>query len=357
MKIGANTTFWLNTDQNTSTGYQIWGFAGGAEYNVNIGADGKLALYSGAAGQTLVSSAIDYSLSADGTALEFAVPSALLPAGAPHALNAYIDVNDQVFLSRDYASVPYKVAETVVTPPPVVGTLTLDGSLADWSAANRLDTPADGVAGYEVYGQYTGNDFVFALKTNGTKIGTNTTFWLNTDQNTSTGYQICGFAGGAEYNVNIGADGKLALDSGAAGQTLVSTAIDYSLSADGTVLEFAVPSALLTGAPHALTTYVDVNDQVFLSNNYAGVSYKVAETVVTPPPVVGTLTLDGSLADWTAADRLTVTGTTAAGYELYSGLGQFPRRRGGGWVRQIALTSFLPGAVVIDFPDDLCAAA
>jgi hypothetical protein len=42
---------------------------------------------------------------------------------------------------------------------------------------------------------------------------------------------------------------------------------------------------------------------------------------------------------------------------LSKGLGQFPRRRGGGWVRQIALTSFLPGAVVIDFPDDLCAAA
>ena len=30
------------------------------------------------------------------------------------------------------------------------GTVTLDGSLADWSAANRLDTAADGVAGYEV---------------------------------------------------------------------------------------------------------------------------------------------------------------------------------------------------------------
>ena len=42
---------------------------------------------------------------------------------------------------------------------------------------------------------------------------------------------------------------------------------------------------------------------------------------------------------------------------VVDGLGQFPRRRGGGWVRQIALTSFLPGAVVIDFPDDLCAAA
>jgi transposase len=42
---------------------------------------------------------------------------------------------------------------------------------------------------------------------------------------------------------------------------------------------------------------------------------------------------------------------------IFDGLGQFPRRRGGGWVRQIALASFLPGAVVIDFPDDLCAAA
>ena len=92
-----------------------------------------------------------------------------------------------------------------------------------------------GVTGYEVYGQYTGNAFVFALRAPaGVKIGANTTSWLNTDQNTSTGYQIWGWAGGAEYNVNIGADGKLALYSGAAGETLVSSAIDYSLSADGT---------------------------------------------------------------------------------------------------------------------------
>ena len=254
MKIGANTTFWLNTDQNTSTGYQIWGFAGGAEYNVNIGADGKLALYSGAAGQTLVSAAIDYSLSADGTVLEFAVPSALL-AGAPHALTTYIDVNDQVFLSKNYASVPYKVAEAVAPPPPTVhGAVTLDGSLADWSAANRLDTAADGVAGYEVYGQYAGGDFVFALKApTGVKIGANTTFWLNTDQNTSTGYQIWGFAGGAEYNVNIGADGKRRSTPAPPARSLVSAAIDYRLSADGTTLEFAVPSALLEGPPAALT--------------------------------------------------------------------------------------------------------
>ena len=42
---------------------------------------------------------------------------------------------------------------------------------------------------------------------------------------------------------------------------------------------------------------------------------------------------------------------------IAEGLGQFPRRRGGGWVRQIALTSFHLGAAVVDFPDELCAAA
>ena len=125
--------------------------------------------------------------------------------------------------------------------------------------------------------------FVVALKAP-TAIGANTTVWINADAESSTGYLIWGFAGGAEYFVNVDADGKLALYSGAAGQTLVSAAIDYSLSADGTTLEFAVPSSLLAGAPHALTTYIDVNDQVFLSNNYAGVSYKVAETVVDAAP-------------------------------------------------------------------------
>ena len=141
MKIGANTTFWLNTDQNTSTGYQIWGFAGGAEYNVNIDADGKLALYSGAAGQTLVSSAIDYSLSADRTALAFAVPSALLPAGAPHALNAYSDVNDQIFLP---GTTPRYLQgrRNRRDPSPRRGTLTLDGSLNDWTGGRTASTTA-----------------------------------------------------------------------------------------------------------------------------------------------------------------------------------------------------------------------
>ena len=286
-KIGAGTTFWLNTDQNTGTGYQIFGFAGGAEYNVNIGSDGKAALYTGAAGEVLVSDTIDYKLSNDGTILELAISSSLL-SGAPRSAGLYLDVNDQVFLSNSYANVEYKVAEAVTPPPPAVyGAVTIDGDLADWTAATRLDKPSDGVAGYEVHGQVAGGAFVFALKTDGAKIGPGTTFWLNTDQNAGTGYQIWGFAGGAEYNVNIGPDGKLALYKDGAGQTLVDANIDYRIGADGTTLEFAVPISRLDGAPRVANVLLDVNDQVFLSNDYANTYYRVAEPVTVPDAVAG----------------------------------------------------------------------
>ena len=51
LAIGANTTVWFNTDLNAATGYQIFGSLGGAEYNLNIKADGTAALYTGAAGR------------------------------------------------------------------------------------------------------------------------------------------------------------------------------------------------------------------------------------------------------------------------------------------------------------------
>lgn len=83
--------------------------------------------------------------------------------------------------------------------------------------------------------------FVFALKS-AVAIGQNTTFWLNTDANVATGHQIFGFAGGAEFNVNIGADGVARLYSGADGQTLVGQ-IDHKVAPDGMSMEFAVPAA------------------------------------------------------------------------------------------------------------------
>ncbi len=171
-------------------------------------------------------------------------------------------------------------------------TITLDGSLAEWSPATRLDTPGNGALGYALYGSYQGDAFVLAIQAPaGVAIGANTTLWFNTDLNTATGHQIWGWAGGAEYNINFGPDGRPALYTGADGQTLVSDALQYAFSADGTVLEIALPSALIGGARRA-ELYADVNNSVFLPSQYALGGYRIGENSapsITLTPVVSTL--------------------------------------------------------------------
>ncbi|MGE5946085.1 MAG: hypothetical protein ACM35F_05265, partial [Betaproteobacteria bacterium] len=104
-----NTTLWFNTDLNTATGHQIWGWAGGAEYNINFGPDGRPALYTGADGQTLVSDALQFAASADGTIVEIALPSALV--GNARSANVLVDVNNTTFLPNNYGSGGYRIEE------------------------------------------------------------------------------------------------------------------------------------------------------------------------------------------------------------------------------------------------------
>ncbi len=315
--IGAGTTVWLNTDQSKATGYQIWGWAGGAEYNVSFDGAGLPKLFRGAEGQTLVNGTIDYGRSADGKLVEFAVPVSSL-AGAPQAVDVLADVNEQTYLPNDYDAYTLTVAAPQAGPTPVVGNVTLDGSLADWTAADRLELPGSSVAGYELYGKFTGDSYVFALKADAGQIGAGTTFWLNTDQNKATGHQIWGWAGGAEYNVNF--TNKPNLYTGGEGQTLVSNALQYSYSADKGIVEFAVSAAQLAGTK-ALDVLVDVNDSVYLPTDYSSYTYSVAAPVAPgPAPVVGDKTLDGNLADWTAADRVDLPGFQVPGYEVYGKL-------------------------------------
>lgn len=160
---------------------------------------------------------------------------------------------------------------------PVVGTVTLDGDLADWSAAQRIDKSL-GQPGYEVYGKASGDSFVFALKAP-TAIGANTTAWLNTDQNAATGFQVFGFAGGAEYNVNFDASGTPQLYTGGAGQTAVAGAtVSFGKSADGTIVEFAVQKSAIGTTGGAINTLWDVNDVSFLPTSYSATQYEVLDT-------------------------------------------------------------------------------
>jgi hypothetical protein len=313
--IGNGSTIWIDADQNSNTGFQVFGFTGGAEYNIHIGADGKANLYSGDEGQTFVS-ALDYALSADGKNLEVAVAGTALGNTSPTAINVLADVNNSVYLPGDYNRFKYTVAQTPTSPRTTYGNITLDGNLNDWTAANRLDVlPGSGQTGYQVYGKNTVDGYAFAIQS-AVSIGVNTTIWLDTDQNKSTGFQIFGSFGGAERNINIAADGNAYLYSGGAGQVFI-TKLDSKISLDGKTLEVAIGKDQLA-AGNGLNVLADINDSVFLPGDYNTAPYRVSSSTTGISNVFGNITLDGSLADWTTVDRLDyLPGTAQTGYQVF----------------------------------------
>src|SRR3712207_4217471 len=167
----------------------------------------------------------------------------------------------------------------------VVGSITLDGSLTDWAANDQIDKILS-VGGYDIYAKATGASYVFAVKAP-VAIGANTTMWLNTDRNASTGYKIWGFAGGAEYNINFDASGVPRLYTGADGQTQVSGAsVVFGYSGDRTIVEFAVSTDAI-GPSRAINTLWDINNNTFLPTDYSLAQYEVMNRTA------GSITLDG----------------------------------------------------------------
>ena len=78
--------------------------------------------------------------------MELAVSGASI--GNTTSLYVYADVNNSVYVPSAYANYNYTVAApTGPLPPVAVGTTTLDGSLTEWTAADRIDASL-GLAGY-----------------------------------------------------------------------------------------------------------------------------------------------------------------------------------------------------------------
>ena len=118
--VGPTTTIWLNTDLNAATGYNVFGFGGGAKYNVEINADGTASLYQDSAGQTaptLVLSNISIAYSADKTQVELAIP--LTSIGNPsNPIDVTYDVNNSTFGPISYTNQPYVAPNADVTRTP-----------------------------------------------------------------------------------------------------------------------------------------------------------------------------------------------------------------------------------------------
>ncbi|MBI4870195.1 MAG: cadherin [Candidatus Riflebacteria bacterium] len=105
---GARVTIWLNTDQDASTGYRIWGSAGGAEYNVDFAVGSDPTLYKGAAGESVVAGPLECGVGTG--AVELAVPVSSL-YGTPKAINILVDIGGKLYLPSDFSQTQYAIAE------------------------------------------------------------------------------------------------------------------------------------------------------------------------------------------------------------------------------------------------------
>jgi len=279
--IGANTYIYLNTDQNSSTGYSPWaGSNVGAEYVVIFQTtSGVLQPYLYAAtsagiGTTPLNGGapLNWAPSAadGGKSVEIAIPQSLLtPTGgaAPHSINFEALINNSVGLPTYFGSVPEYTITDPTTPPVAlkVGNITLDGNIADWPSAPLVQTAANTVAGYNIYGQLVsdptlGNTYVIGISSTSATdpvIGANTYIYLNTDQNSATGFSPwAGSNVGAEYVVVFQITAGVlqpylyAATSAGIGTTPLNGGqpLNWAPSAadGGKSVEIAIPQALLT---------------------------------------------------------------------------------------------------------------
>ncbi len=274
--IGTSSTFWLNTDQDATTGYLIWGFASGAEYNINIATDGKPYLYTGADGETQVAGPLDHVITSDGASgsiIEINLPETLINSPLNEGINMLVDVNNSTFLPTSYW--PHNNNYIIHKAPlSQQGKIQIDGDKSDWNNSDRLDLGShNSVNDAELYGRYEDGKYKILLHHFTQDIGTNTTIWLNTDQDASTGHQLWGFAGGAEFNINIYSNGKPYLYTGNASQVYVAGPLNYAKVSDnsgGSILELEVPESLI-GTPNGegINLLVDVNDNIFMPRSYS----------------------------------------------------------------------------------------
>jgi serralysin len=172
----------------------------------------------------------------------------------------------------------------------------IDGNLSEWSLAYQIDTPGNFVPGYTLYGTADAANYYIAVQATNSAdpmIGAGTVFWLNTDQNTATGYSPFDNIG-ADYNVLFIAnpDGSSSpyLYTGAAGQNLVSlTPLTYTLSPDGESLELAIPRSLVTPASGPAPTSINIAAEISNGSGspglpiFAPADYNSPEYTITDP--------------------------------------------------------------------------
>ena len=176
--------------------------------------------------------------------------------------------------------------------------ITLDGQFTDWPAADSIMTSGNTVAGYQVYGAFLndatlGNTYVLGIDATAATdqvIAANTFIYLNTDQNTATGYDPFGDPVGAEYEVQFALDSNNVLQpylysvTSAGVATLLNggAPLNYGISSNGESVELAIPQALLTPAGGAAPTSISFatlinNGAAALPSDFTEAQYTITD--------------------------------------------------------------------------------
>ena len=330
--IGAGTVIYLNTDQSNTSGFSPFGGVNtvGAEYEVQFALDPttnqlQAYLYSvtSAGVATQVSATpLSSGISVNGEGVELAIPQSMLtPSGggaAPTAINFDALINNAIGLPTTFSSsVPeYIIPDPSVAPPApqtIANLITLDGQFSDWPAADMIMRPGNTVAGYQVFGALLsdstlGNTYVIGIDATpvaGTPdpvIGAGTTIYLNTDQNTATGFSPFGGVNtvGADYEVQFAYGSNATLQPYLYQITPAATAgvaptltllnggapLEYGLSSDGESVEVAIPQSLLT--PTGGTAPKSINFDVLINNGSAALPSDFTDTqyTITDPSTI-----------------------------------------------------------------------
>lgn len=118
--INPGTTIWLDTDMDATTGYLLWGWAIGAEYKIEFLSTGEMILYDvaneiGTADSDTfgigiaVGNLLEFAQSSDLATLEIKIPLTYF-SQIPKLINVMADINDQIYLPRDYTLPPYTIS-------------------------------------------------------------------------------------------------------------------------------------------------------------------------------------------------------------------------------------------------------
>jgi uncharacterized protein YjdB len=191
--FGQNYQVYINSDNNTSTGYQHSSFTtSGAEYHIE---NGTLRSYTGTGTNWSWSNVGTATASKNGSVTEVRVAKSLLSLGTTVTV-AFADINSGWTLVSKLGFATYTQLSSSVN-------ITVNGNLSDWSSVTAIAT-ASGQTSTSLKVHANASTLYFGVAGSGMS-ATDYQIFINADNNTTTGYQDAGYtSSGADYMIENG---------------------------------------------------------------------------------------------------------------------------------------------------------